>query len=299
MRLKSFLQYKVSHFGCFFIAFPKAKVLGKMAKTSDQATAWQCYPQALGPKKCSSLRHSVKPELAVCIPAFCVRAAGSARSWVQTSTRCLWQGRSRHQPAWQTAWQTSHTAGVATVQRDWTLWSQDHLRLQFKVRSLKPDILNEGKIKTSTFLTSRKTQPRQYQPSLKLFSWPQCWKCNWQWNTKVDLKKKKEGNGKNSTWYFLPTNCFLWIRLSVFLLKDWNLSPSVRRQQTPEETTIFWKLSLLIKFMFYSWKKSYCLEITRDTSKLEEFEIQFIFFQQWESLDQRDRERTTNRILAW
>lgn len=49
----------------------------------------------------------------------------------------------------------------------------------------------------------------------------------------------------------------------------------------------------------YSWKKSYCLEITGDTSKLEESEIQFIFFQRWESLDQRGRERTTSRILAW
>lgn len=47
----------------------KARPLGKMAKTPDKATALQHYPSALGPKKFCKLRHSVKPQLAACIPA--------------------------------------------------------------------------------------------------------------------------------------------------------------------------------------------------------------------------------------
>lgn len=72
----------------------KSKALGKMSKTPGKATTLQHYPRALGRKKFYQLRHSVKPEMAVCIPAILRQGCIRLDTWelgnlVHTSTRYL------------------------------------------------------------------------------------------------------------------------------------------------------------------------------------------------------------------
>lgn len=105
---------------------------------------------------------------------------------------------------------------------------------------------------------------------------------------------------------FLPANCFLWTRQSVLVLQGRVLSRSSEDRKVQRGLTLlrsFRKLSLLIKVMVLQLKETLLLRgdkkylYCRNWKSLQIFS--FFFPQPWKQLDQRNRERTTCRILAW
>lgn len=116
IRLKSLFQSKVSHCGCVCTALPKAR------EDFRQSHHLAMLPPCSGSQEVLWTQAVSSPSW-LCVFLHSVSGLRPlARSWVQTSTRSLWQGRARHQPAWQTAG-TSNAAEVTSVRRDWAVRS--------------------------------------------------------------------------------------------------------------------------------------------------------------------------------